>query len=732
MTGVFALLLVVQHQRGVTLPLLSSLENQLLDLKFRIRGPEPVWPEQVIIGIDERSLARLGRHPWPRYVYLDLFLKLAQLKPRAVGMDLTFADPDRTAEEAVKLFQEVQGKYREFYPKPNPQFEAFAKETENKLQIDQNIAEALTKIPNVVGGFYNIYNPEEAKRVKISEADLYRILDPSEIKAVMFEEVQERTLPHSEALRTDIPIIAAAIQKQGFVELVADRDGAIRRSQLIMQRDLHFYPSLPFQLASVVRGEEISLEFGKEGVERLALGNQKIPVDRFGQIFINWTKKNPIYPVLSFYDVAYGDIDPSLVQNKVVWIGITSPVIAKETFKTSFSPFTPGVQIHANVTDNIVNANYLARSKSAWIYELIVVLLFCFFFFFSLIQFNPLWAMVSTLGAMAGVFFGDALFLFSRNLLFNDTIPLVQAGLTYLVVTAYRFFVEEKDARRVKNAFRHYVAPAVADQIMTSKDELRLGGEKKILTVLFSDIRNFTPLSEKLPPDQLTHFLNDFMTRMTEAIFAHHGLLDKYMGDALLAIFGAPIPDPMHPMHACEAADAMIKLLPALRKDWPIDAIDCGIGIHTGEMIVGNMGSKDVFDYTVVGDNVNLGARLEKSNKIYGTHIILSEETYKQVQVKVLARELDLILMRGKGVPSRIYELVAIGEGSPTQQQLVKGFQEGLSSYRSMKWKEAIQDFQTCLKLVPGDIPSKLFIKRCESFSTVPPEEGWSGVYLVR
>ena len=730
LSAVFALLFILQDIKGISLPVFRNLENNLLDLKFKVRGSQPVWPDQVIIGIDERSLARLGRHPWPRSVYKDLFLRLAEYKPKAVGMDLTFADPDKTAEQAYSLFQKLEEKYYQFYARgDNPEYENFASSMSSELQIDRFLAEAISKVPNLVGGFYNIYDPEEAKKVKVGEGDLYRILDTSEIKGVLFQEVQEATLPHTEALRTSIPIIAAAVPKQGFVELIADRDGAIRRTLLVIQRNLHFYPSIAFQLASVVKGEDISLEFDRRGVKNLKLGNQGIPVDRFGLININFLKRNPTYPILSFYDVAYGDIDKKLIENKVVWVGVTSPVITKETFKTPYSSFTPGVQIHANIADNIVNKTYLAPVKNSWVYELILIFVLGGLMLFTLTRLNPLWAMLSTLIMMAASFPGDTFFLFSKNLLFQETIPLVQLASTYLIVTAYRFFIEERESRFVRHAFRHYVSPAVVDKIMESPERLALGGDKKVLTVLFSDIRNFTPLSEKLPPKELTRFINDYMSEMTQAVFKHQGLLDKYMGDALMAIFGAPVDDPEHPIHACEAALDMIHKLPLIRERWPVDTINCGVGVHTGEMIVGNMGSQEVFDYTVVGDNVNLGARLEKSNKVYGTNIILSEETYNLVKGKAFCRELDLIRVRGKEKPSRIFELLSIGHGEEKEKELAERFNDGLNKYRQRKWDDAILAFNLCLKIKPDDNPSKLFIQRAEAFRKSPPEDAWQGIY---
>ncbi|MFC2074850.1 CHASE2 domain-containing protein [Bdellovibrionota bacterium] len=728
-TLLFALLLVFQEKKDVSIKVVSAIEDQLLDLKFKLRGPLPAWNEQVIIGVDDRSLARLGRLPWPRTVAIEFYKKLKAYQPKAVALDIIYADPDRSAERAQNLFADVQKKYRALHPTANKKFIQFSDQVASELQLDSQLADAIRGVPNAVGGFYNVFSEEEAVQIALSDQDLYTLLLPSEIQTIYLEAEIKRTLYQSEGVRLPMPEIAKAIRALGFVELQADPDGSIRNAILIMQRGFNFYPSLPLQFASFLEKEPISLHFDSEGVKKILLGDREIPVDRFGRLAINFPKKPPAYKQVSFYDVYQGEVDPAVLKDKVVWVGATAPTILSEQYKTPFSTFTSGVELHATITENLVKGNYLNRPKNAWIFELLLILFLGAGMI--LVNINPLWTMLSTLGLMAVIFFFDSLFLFSRNLFFHDAIPLLQLAVTYTLVSAYRFFVEEREDRHVRNAFRHYVSPVVADKIMETPEELTLGGDRKNLTVLFTDIRGFTPLSEKMPPHELTRFLNDYMSEMTQAVFNHQGLLDKYMGDALLAIFGAPVPDPEHPLHACEAAIEMIERLEEIRQKGPVPDLECGIGINTGEMIVGNMGSRDVFDYTVVGDNVNLCSRLEKSNKVYGTRIVLSEETYHKVQEKVLCRELDLIRVRGKEIPARIFELLAVGEGSENQKQLVKTFHEGLKAYRSSHWDEAIKRFEKCLKIKPDDKPSTLFIPRCESYKEIPPEETWGGVYKM-
>jgi adenylate cyclase len=271
--------------------------------------------------------------------------------------------------------------------------------------------------------------------------------------------------------------------------------------------------------------------------------------------------------------------------------------------------------------------------------------------------------------------------------------------------------------------------------MLKDPEKLKLGGEKKDLTVLFSDIRGFTSISEHMTPERLVKFLNEYLTKMTDMVFKYDGLLDKYMGDAIMAIWGAPLDQSDHPLRACYTALEMVEELHLLQHKWATEGmprLNIGIGINAGPMVVGNMGSERRFDYTVMGDSVNLGSRLEGLNKLYGTNIIISEMTYERVREEILGRELDLVRVKGKDQPVKIYELLSRrAKTLPEQKALAEEFQAALGEYRNRNWETARKIFQSILERYPEDGPGRLYVERCQTLEKTPPPEDWDGVYTM-
>jgi adenylate cyclase len=335
----------------------------------------------------------------------------------------------------------------------------------------------------------------------------------------------------------------------------------------------------------------------------------------------------------------------------------------------------------------------------------------------------------------AALFFGYlalACFLFSSfRLPVNTVYPVFLLLIIYFSTTMYHYLVEEREKRRIKATFQHYLAPTVVEEILKDPENLKLGGEEQELTILFSDLRNFTSISEKLSPRQIEQLLNEYLTIMTDVIFTQNGTLDKYMGDAIMAFFGAPLKQPDHYLKACLTAVAMQQELNMLQQKWKqrgLPALDSGIGINTGPVVVGNMGSDVLFDYTVIGDNVNLASRLESLNKMYGTNIIIGENTHDHVKDAFRFRELDLVKVKGKETAVKIYELLREEDISIRwDEQFLKHSQEGLKRYRYREWSNALAAFEKALTLFPNDITTRLYITRCEMFKEDPPAADWDG-----
>ena len=304
----------------------------------------------------------------------------------------------------------------------------------------------------------------------------------------------------------------------------------------------------------------------------------------------------------------------------------------------------------------------------------------------------------------------------------------------FIGVTAYRVIFEEREKRKTRSAFGMYVHPGLINQMLKDSSLLRLGGEEAELTVMFSDVRGFTSISERLTPTQLVELLNEYLTAMSDVIMKTWGTVDKYEGDAIMAFWGRPYPQDDHALRACNACLNMIDTLGDLNAKWKSEGklpLNIGVGLNTGPMVVGNMGSNRRFNYTVMGDAVNLGSRLEGQNKEYGTHIIISEGTYHHAKEHFVCRELDLIRVKGKNKPVAIYELMARSEESAKYEPLVKVFRQGLKLYRMGKFAEAGEAFQDILSAYPNDGPSKLFAGRCQAYVSAPPTGVWDGVFTA-
>jgi adenylate cyclase len=397
-------------------------------------------------------------------------------------------------------------------------------------------------------------------------------------------------------------------------------------------------------------------------------------------------------------------------------------------------PF-PGVEVHANVIDDILYQHFIRRGPGEYLMDIAFILLFSLGagIFFSVL--DPLRATL-LLGSSLFLFFCFTYSLFAHYRIWvADFLPMTTLSITYAGIVSYRFFFEEGEKKKVRAAFSQYMHPAVIAQMLSDPKGIHLGGEEKELTALFADILGFTTLSETLTPAQLVELLNEYLNEMTAVIFKHWGTLDKYIGDAIMAFWGAPYPQPDHALRACQTGLDMITALHRLQEGWQargVPRIDIGIGINSGSMLVGNMGSKGRKNYTIMGDSVNLASRLEGINRQFGTRLIISEGTFLQVQDQVIARELDLIRVKGKTHPVKVYELLALTADAQLYSDLVRRFEKGLAAYRSGQWLEAIEIFQELLRDHPQDGPSQVFIERCLNLLARPPEGSWDGVFVMK
>ena len=482
-----------------------------------------------------------------------------------------------------------------------------------------------------------------------------------------------------------------------------------------------------------------------------------VPVDQRGYITINYAGPQRMIPHLSASDMLNDNPTVSIshrvwdderkmyllkdelvdkkefIKDTIFVIGATA-VGVYDLRVTPFESNFPGVETHANIIHNLLQKNFLirdAREDKVVQYSLLIggILLS-----FAISHFGALAGMLITLLTAAGLLVLDQ-FLFKAGTIVTIVFPLILTLGMYVTMTFYKYLTEERKKKYLRSTFSKYVSPAIVDEILKDPENIELGGRKQRMTVMFSDVRGFTTISEKLDPQVLSKVLNDYLTPMTNIVFANKGTLDKYMGDAIMAFFGAPIFFEDHAKHGARCALQSIEKLKLLQQEFKargLPEIDIGIGLNSAEMSVGNMGSDIVRSYTVMGDAVNLGSRLEGINKEYGTRIIISEFTYQDIKDDFTAREVDWVKVKGKNQPIRIFELICEGKPEPQKQTQLEFFQKGFDLYHQQKWVEALEQFQKALEIEPTDPVSQLYVERCEDYKQNPPPADWDGVFTMK
>lgn len=682
-----------------------SLENNLVDYRFKIRGPLDVSESPIVIlAIDDQSdESTPHRWPWPRSYFAHVIENLNRAGVKAIGIDVIFDQPDINGPESDSVF-----------------------------------AATLKKNKNVV-----ISGKTEATRGPSSQITL--------------------VYPYDKFVETGV--------SWGLVSFDLDADGFYRR-YLVGQA---FNDSIYGSFAVEVLKKYLDLDPGtrvQNLPDKFILGPFEIPKYNSYSTFINYAGPAHTFTFYSFdavlddsnfdlreeYDIdAFDDpgdpdlgIPPGLLysgklKDKIVLIGATMqelhdefPTPYLETRDSKGRPIqvlTNGVEIHANVVNMILTQNYLRKIN--WVYQLAIVIFFVGLVYLFVRYLSTFFGTLVTTLLVIGYFVFAFWIFTSNNLIFEISTPILAILFSFGGYNLYQYVLSQHERKMIQGAFSHYVPEKVVKEIIENPDRLTLGGEERVITVMFSDVAGFTSISEKLTPANLVQLLNEYLTEMTDIVLANDGIIDKYEGDAIMAEFGMPVPFENHAHMACKAALQMQKKLYYMREKWQKEnkpQLRARIGINTGEVIVGNMGSRNVFDYTVMGDHVNLGSRLEGANKFYGTAIMISEFTYDHVKSDFYTRELDLIRVKGKEKPIKVFELIASKEAALEQKfmEMLDVYAKGLIHYKAQEWDEAIECFENCLKLRPEDTPSTEYRSRCIEYKFNSPGPDWDGVTVMK
>jgi adenylate cyclase len=717
----------------VDVAFLRFMELKALDLRMVSRGNIAAGGETVIVAIDEKSLSELGRWPWPRTVMARLLEQLKAYGARVVGLDVIFSEPDENA--SIKTIAELSREI-ERIGLADARLKGLLEKKRGAADTDADLARSVERVKNVTLGYFFHISDREVGHLTSEqiEAGAAAVASSRYQMVQAAKKVDERMFVRAHAAVTNIRELTDVAENSGFFNAFPDSDGVIRWAPMVIKFKNDYYA--PLSLAVLLQYLEwpmLSIKIADFGVEAVRLDDRVIPTDESGRLLINFLGPAKTFPHYSISDILHGRLSPDLFKDKIVLVGATATGIY-DMRVTPFSAVYPGVEIHANVIDNILHQNFLTHSGWTKFIDICLIILLGLAVGIAIPRARAGQGVLFIVVLLAA-FVAANTYLFGRyNIWLNLIYPALTMMTIYLAITVYRYMTEEREKKKIRGAFQYYLTASVITEMLKDPSKLKLGGDKKDLTVLFSDIRGFTTISEKLTPEELVHLLNEYLTAMTDIVFKYDGLLDKYMGDAIMAVYGAPLDQPDHRMRACRTALDMIDELRILQQKWSDEGrpvLDIGVGINSGDMVVGNMGSQMRFDYTVMGDSVNLGSRLEGINKEYGTNIIISEYTYVGVKDELVCRELDSVRVKGKKLPVKIFELICDRKDIGKHEAFLRLFEEGLEKYKQARWDEAIAAFEKVLELRRDDPPSLLYIQRCKDLKECPPDQPWDCVFTM-
>jgi adenylate cyclase len=737
------------------------LELNTLDVRFQLRGRVTPDPRIIIVDIDQRSQEQLGRWPFPRIHFAHLMDALREDGAKVVAFDMTFSKPDQTVLPLQDLSADLAAQKKQGLA-VNPAVQSAIDRRAKQYNYDQQFAESLQRFGHVVLGNYFLYTTADLQGVSNESLDNYANLlayfpfpvvvgypptlgNPGRVKVIHIYETQYLVPRGAEA---NAPDFTAAVASEkggaGFFNVTVDADSVVRRLPLAIpygrDPDLanwDFYPSLDVQAIRLflgLRDEDMKLNYGDAGITTLQFGSHlTVHPDDLSRLLVNFHGPSQTYPYVSFGDVALGKFQPGTFKDKIVLIGASATGIG-DLRATPFGGIDfPGVEIHANLIDNILNQQFLIHHGPQALTDVGFILLFGLPLGLWLAVIQPRWmaAVLLLLAPFAAIVYWAFLHGWWLNFIVPALFTLVP---NVSLVALYRVFFEEQEKRRIRGAFQQYVSPEVIRRLLS--DPERVKPRKTEVTILFSDIRGFTTISENLDAQELAALLNAYLTDMTKIIFRHQGTLDKYIGDAVMAIWGAPFDAPDHAAKCCAAAVDMLVKLSQMQKDWRargFPELDIGIGINTGIASVGNMGSTLRYGYTAMGDSVNLASRLEGLNKEYGTRIVISESTRMEIKSDALIfRELDLIRVKGKLQPVTIYEVLSAEAAENGGKELAELFGRGRDAYKLQDWRTAKSRFEEVLLRWPEDTPAQIFLTRCDEYLAEKPSADWDGVYVMK
>lgn len=733
--------------------LLGNVELATIDLRFLLRGPRQPGPEIVIAAIDEKSLRseKLGRWPWDRSRVGELVHGLVDQKVRVIAFDVLFMEPQNAREDT-----------------------AFGSELERALARDvQVILAADFSLPQ------DDERPGAREPSRLSEAQEEMLYSTRPYLPLMrYQENDEDYAslvdhPPAKAVRVSAPIddLVYMCASLGYVNYLQDYDGQIRRERMAIRYKDGFYAPLALEAARRYRdfecpgwkaqitwkpasrlilaltreSEEDESAQAKDGNEDKSKETIKdpvaLPLDRTNAMRLDFCGGKETFPTVSIIDILEHPESltdsrgrPVALKDKIVFVGMAAAGL-RDTFVTPYSSALPGVEKHATVAENILHGRTMQRQPRHILTDFGIILFCGLSLGLLLPRVRSIWALVAVV-ALLGGHSCYTYYQFTRpRVITNFIYPACTILLCYGLIVLHRFMTEERAKRQIRGLFERYLDPEVVKELAADPAAVKLGGEVREITAFFSDVQGFSAISEKLSAEEVIHQLNDYLTEMSDIVLHHRGLVDKFEGDAIVALFNAPNDVPRHAVEACHAAIEIQHGSHHMRRrfaDMGRDEWHTRIGLNTGPATVGNVGTERHMGYTMIGDEVNLAARLEGANKQYGTYTMISKSTYEQAKDEIDARELDLIRVVGKNEPVRVYELIDhAGHATDDTRRLMDEYAKGLAAYRKRDWDQAIRCFESALETEPPDPASRVLLERCRLYRETPPPDDWAGVFAL-
>ncbi len=711
--------------------ILEDMRLKSFDLFQKIE-PREYQPVPVrFVDIDDESLEKIGQWPWPRTRMAELVDSLNEAGAATIVLDILFSEPDRTSPAQIV----------DLWPK-TPETESLRQSVASLPDHDEALAAAIDRAKNVVTGF--ILTEAAGGPAPTLKAGF-----------AIAGDHPRKFVPAFSGAIVSLPAIEAAGQGTGSFNAVPERDGIIRRAPLLISYAGTVYPTLAVEALRVAQGAasylvkasgasgEIALGNRETGITHVRVGGLTIPTDANGRIWLYDAGSVPERRV-SAWKIFSGEYDPASIRGNIVYVGTSAAGLLDE-HATPLHPAMPGVEIQVQLTEQILLQEYLQRPDWAKGAEIVFLIALGLVLIVASLKLGAVSCAALTAviigGAGAASWYGFS----AHGFLIDPVYPAITGMMVYSGSSLMGFVRSESERRQIRDAFSHYMSPALVERLARDPSQLRLGGETREMTLLFCDIRGFTSISEKLDAEQLTRLVNRFLTPMTDATLAHGGTIDKYMGDAMMAFWNAPLDDPDHALHAVQTALEMRRRLVLLNDELEREAeeqgtefmpLKVGIGLNTGLCSVGNMGSEQRFDYSALGDEVNLASRLEGQTKFYGVDTIMSSRTHGQAE-GFTTIELDRIRAVGKTVPVTIHALLGdntLAEDADVRAALVS--QDAmLRAYRRQEWDRAGERLGEVRELMDGHAGLgqylALFEQRIAAFRRESPGPDWDGVYIA-